>query len=79
MPCTPNFGSAAQDEKAIKYWNRNFDLAVKTVQAEDFTIGAQMQKAFHSGAQKEVIYGRNEAALIHFHASIRKALGLPAL
>lgn len=81
--CMVDFGfyipEPAESEKAVKYWNKNFDLAVRTVQAEDFTIGAQMQKAFHSGTQEHVIYGRNEAALIHFHASVRKALGLPPL
>ncbi|MGE0153442.1 MAG: aromatic ring-hydroxylating dioxygenase subunit alpha [Reyranellaceae bacterium] len=81
--CLVDFGfyipEPAQDDKAARYWTKNFELAVKTVQAEDFTIGAQMQQAFHSGAQEHVYYGRNEAALIHFHASVRRALGLPAL
>ena len=66
-------------EKAVAYWNKNFDLAVRTVQTEDFALGEQMQQAFFSGVQKEVIYGRNEPALIHFHASVRKALGLAPL
>lgn len=78
--CMVEFGfyipEPAGTEKAEKYWSKNFELAVKTVQAEDFTIGAQMQQAFHSGVQEHVIYGRNEAALIHFHASVRQALGL---
>lgn len=81
--CDVDFGfyipQPVASEKAEKYWNTNFDLAVRTVKTEDFTIGAQMQKAFHSGAQEHVIYGRNEAALIHFHASVRQALGLPPL
>jgi phenylpropionate dioxygenase-like ring-hydroxylating dioxygenase large terminal subunit len=66
----------AESDKARKYWNANFDLATRTVRDEDFTVGAEMQKGFASGAQSHVTYGRNEPALIHFHRSIRRALGL---
>jgi hypothetical protein len=48
------------------------------VMEEDFPLGERMQTGFESGATGEVIYGRNEPSLIHFHASIRSALGLPA-
>jgi hypothetical protein len=36
-----------------------------------------MQIGFTSGAQSETVYGRNEPAMIHYHQSLRRALGLP--
>jgi hypothetical protein len=36
-----------------------------------------MQLGFTSGAQSDIIYGRNEPAMIHYHQSLRRALGMP--
>ena len=49
---------------------------LKTVLDEDFALGERMQRGFMSGLQEEVIYGRNEPALIHFHQRLRAALGV---
>jgi hypothetical protein len=38
---------------------------------EDFPLGERMQIGFESGATEEVIYGRNEPSLVHFHTSSR--------
>ena len=65
---------APATEKARAYWQKNYDLAIKTVLEEDFALGEKMQRGFMSGLQKEVIYGRNEPALIHFHQRLRAAL-----
>ena len=62
-------------DKARAYWQKNYDLAIKTVLDEDFALGERMQRGFMSGLQAEVIYGRNEPALIHFHQRLRAALG----
>jgi hypothetical protein len=43
---------------------------------EDFALGERMQRGFMSGLQDEVIYGRNEPALIHFHQRLQAALGV---
>jgi len=61
-------------EKARAYWKKNYDLAVRTVKEEDFALGAKMQRGFMSGLQAEVIYGRNEPALIHFHQRLKALL-----
>jgi hypothetical protein len=45
---------------------------------EDFPLGERMQIGFESGATGEVIYGRNEPSLVHFHSSLRSALGVAA-
>lgn len=63
-------------DKARAYWQKNYDLAVRTVKDEDFTLGEKMQRAFMSGLQAEVVYGRNEPALIHFHERLRAALAM---
>lgn len=61
-------------DKARSYWKKNYDLAIRTVLDEDFALGENMQRGFMSGVQDEVIYGRNEPALIHFHQRLRAAL-----
>lgn len=60
------------------YWQKNREIAIRTVMEEDFPLGERMQIGFESGATQEVIYGRNEPSLVHFHSSIRNALGVPA-
>jgi phenylpropionate dioxygenase-like ring-hydroxylating dioxygenase large terminal subunit len=65
---------AVSTDKARAYWKKNYDLAIKTVLDEDFALGERMQRNFMSGVQDEVIYGRNEPALIHFHQRLRAAL-----
>ena len=65
-------------DKPDSYWEKNRDIAIRTVMEEDFPLGERMQVGFESGATDEVIYGRNEPSLVHFHESIRTALGVPA-
>lgn len=59
------------------HWQKNLDLVMKVVLTEDFPAGRSMQIGFASGAQNEIIYGRNEPAMIHYHQSLRRALGMP--
>lgn len=66
----------ATTDKARAFWKKNYDLAIKTVLDEDFALGERMQRGFMSGLQDEVIYGRNEPALIHFHQRLQAALGV---
>jgi phenylpropionate dioxygenase-like ring-hydroxylating dioxygenase large terminal subunit len=60
-----------------RHWNANMDLVTTVVQTEDFPAGRTMPAGFASGAQKELVYGRNEPAMIHWHHQARRALGLP--
>ena len=50
-----------------------------TVENEDYVMGEMQQKAAESGLLKEIIFGRNEPALHHFHNNYREALGEPLL
>ena len=63
-------------EKARKHWDANLKIALDAVDGEDFRLGEGIQRGFSSGAQDHVTFGRNEPALIHFHQSLRRALGL---
>ncbi len=68
----------ADSERPDSYWEKNRDIAIRTVMEEDFPLGERMQIGFESGGTDEVIYGRNEPSLVHFHSSIRNALGVAA-
>ena len=68
----------ATTEKARLHWDKNRDIAIRTVLEEDFPLGERMQIGFQSGATEEVIYGRNEPSLVHFHSAIKTALAQAA-
>jgi hypothetical protein len=65
----------ATTDKARRHWDKNRDVAIRTVLEEDFPLGERMHIGFQSGATQEVIYGRNEPSLVHFHSSLKTALG----
>ncbi|MEM7219058.1 MAG: aromatic ring-hydroxylating dioxygenase subunit alpha [Pseudomonadota bacterium] len=50
-----------------------------TVEQEDYAMGEMQQRAAETGMLKEIIFGRNEPALHHFHRNYREALGQPPL
>ena len=50
-----------------------------TVEHEDYVMGEMQQRAAENGQLKEIIFGRNEPALHHFHNNYREALGQPKL
>ncbi|HAK63101.1 MAG TPA: hypothetical protein DCO82_07660 [Alphaproteobacteria bacterium] len=62
------------NDSVRRHWDRNFDIAIATVEKEDFPMSEKLNAGFFSGAQKEVVYGRNEPALIHYHESLRRAM-----
>lgn len=68
---------APTTDEEREHWDKNLDLVIKVVLTEDFPAGRTMQIGFTSGAQTETVYGRNEPAMIHYHQSLRRALGLP--
>ena len=64
----------AKTESAQRHWDRNMDLLMATVEKEDFPLAEGVQRGFHSGAQDEILFGRNEPCLQHFHKSVKEAL-----
>jgi phenylpropionate dioxygenase-like ring-hydroxylating dioxygenase large terminal subunit len=64
----------ATSESARGHWDRNMDLLMATVEKEDFPLSEGMQQGFNAGALEDVLFGRNEPALQHYHRSIKAAL-----
>jgi phenylpropionate dioxygenase-like ring-hydroxylating dioxygenase large terminal subunit len=64
----------APPESTPAKWTRAMELILGVVE-QDFELGESIQRDFESGAIRHVNYGRYEAALEHFHANIRDALG----
>jgi phenylpropionate dioxygenase-like ring-hydroxylating dioxygenase large terminal subunit len=63
-----------QDERT--HWDKNMQLVLDVVTGEDFPAGRSIQIGLTSGAQTHTVFGRNEPAMIHYHQSLRAALGL---
>jgi hypothetical protein len=66
----------AVTEKAQRYWNKNMDLLLATVEEEDFPVCLDIQRGFRANAQSYVTFGRNEPGLTHYHGTMRALLGL---
>jgi phenylpropionate dioxygenase-like ring-hydroxylating dioxygenase large terminal subunit len=65
---------AAATDSARRFYDKNFDLAIATVEKEDFPMSELLNAGFFTGAQKEVVYGRNEPALQYYHQTLRRAM-----
>ncbi|MDH3301429.1 MAG: aromatic ring-hydroxylating dioxygenase subunit alpha [Acidimicrobiia bacterium] len=63
-----------RSERSWTYFVKNLDLLLQVTGGEDFPVMEQIQRNLESGALPEVVYGRNEAPLIHLHRSINDAL-----
>ncbi len=55
------------DERATRYWNRNWEVLQNSVWKEDFETMAAMQKNMRTGTLESIVFGRNEFALQHLH------------
>jgi len=67
----------ALTDSARRHWNNNFDLLMATVENQDFPVSEGIQQGFYAGAQEDIVFGRNEPALQHFHQALKSALELP--
>ena len=61
-------------ELSERHWQRNFELLVDVTDQEDFSIAAGIQWGFGTAAQQEIVFGRNEPALQHYHAELDSLL-----
>ena len=59
-------------EKARIHWDKNVDLAVRTVIEEDFPTGETIQAGFAAGVNAHVTIGRNEPAVAHFETTANR-------
>jgi phenylpropionate dioxygenase-like ring-hydroxylating dioxygenase large terminal subunit len=62
------------DDELRVHLAKNLDVLLQVTGTEDFPLMTRIQANLDSGALPEVIYGRNEAALVHFHRSIDRML-----
>jgi len=47
-------------------------LVLRAVRDEDYRVGFQIQSALKSGATSEVLFGRNEPSLQHYHLAVER-------
>ena len=65
----------AETEKSRAYWAKNLDMLLGVTGREDFPLMEQIQRNLGSGAMAEVVFGKLEPCLIHFHAAVARAIG----
>jgi phenylpropionate dioxygenase-like ring-hydroxylating dioxygenase large terminal subunit len=63
----------ATDEEHA-FWDRNVKFTTKVVFEEDFRQQQDIHRSLRTGLMPEVVYGRNEPALIHHHMQVDQAL-----
>jgi phenylpropionate dioxygenase-like ring-hydroxylating dioxygenase large terminal subunit len=63
LTLNPTEGDSTRTEEAQKLSDFFYDA----VKDEDYVMNVAVQKTLHSGANHEVVFGRNEMALQHFH------------
>ena len=73
-----DFDARSQSEQGASL-EASFEVFRSTVEQEDYVMGEMQQRAAQSGQLKEIIFGRNEPALHHFHRNYREALNQPPL
>jgi len=66
-------------EGAIGGVEASLEVFHSTIELEDYVMGEMQQRAAEAGMLKEIIFGRNEPALHHFHQNYREVLNQPPL
>jgi phenylpropionate dioxygenase-like ring-hydroxylating dioxygenase large terminal subunit len=66
--------SAPASERARGYFVKNLDLLLGVTDNEDFPAQERVQRNLASGRLAEVVYGKMEPALVHYHAAINQLL-----
>jgi phenylpropionate dioxygenase-like ring-hydroxylating dioxygenase large terminal subunit len=62
------------DGPDAEHYRRTLALHQRVSGGQDFTKQEEIHRALASGTVPDVVYGRNEPAVIHFHASLRALL-----
>ena len=65
-------GRAGEDERAL--WDANVRFTHRVVFEEDFGQQEAIHRSLRTGLMPEVVYGRNEPALIHHHQEVERAV-----
>jgi phenylpropionate dioxygenase-like ring-hydroxylating dioxygenase large terminal subunit len=62
------------DERALRHWRKNLDILLQVTTTEDFPQCARIQADLAAGALHDLLFGRNEPGLAHFHRSLAALL-----
>ena len=54
-------------------------IFARIIRDEDYVMSASQQRTATSGALPDVVFGRNEFALHHYHSTYPEALGMKPL
>lgn len=69
------FYAAPSAPREDEFWKRLIAFTMSVVDSEDFAQQALIQRNVASGLLDEIVFGRNEPALIHFHEQLDSVLG----
>ena len=69
------FYAAPTAPREDEFWQRLIAFTMGVVDAEDFHQQTLIQRNVKSGLLDEIVFGRNEPALIHFHEQLDAVLG----
>lgn len=61
-------------EEDREFWERVIEFSTRVLTGEDFTQQEGIWRSIKSGQLPELVFGRNEPGLIHFHRSLDAAL-----
>lgn len=74
--CTTSaYVPAGSGDAEVERCRRALDRLLAVTDQEDFAQGARVQKAMDGGALTELLFGRNEPALVHHHRVLDSLLG----
>lgn len=74
-----NVYQSAGNTDALRTLDSVKEVFRSTIEQEDYLMGEGIQRSVESGLLSEVIFGRNEPALHHYHNTFRATLNLPPL
>jgi phenylpropionate dioxygenase-like ring-hydroxylating dioxygenase large terminal subunit len=76
----PGVTEEAEGAEARRQQERTLaQMFAAIIRDEDYVLSASQQATANSGVLKEVVFGRNEPALHHYHNTYREALGMELL
>jgi len=71
---TAVFAPQPLTESSRRYFVKNLDLLLQVTGTEDFPMMERIYATLESGALPELVYGRNEPPLVHFHRTLNDLL-----
>jgi phenylpropionate dioxygenase-like ring-hydroxylating dioxygenase large terminal subunit len=66
--------SEPSNDNERDFWRRQVDYVMKIVGDEDFAAQEAILRNINSGLLDELVFGRNEPALVHYHETLTHAL-----